>query len=311
MPLAADGGPRAGRARATCSASPSRCWVDGKDPDAKPLPVGQDDGPPPPLLHDRPGRGGARAASAGSSSAGAARSTRAGSSARRPPAVRARFGVRQRGRVRGAAPAWMVNAMVMNHYERPKRFYVRTKIWYTTEPLRAAVPGPRSATAATSATAWPTTCPAMGSRTSTARTWTVPCRRAGDPRRRVAPPRRRDAPDAADADLRADAVRRARLLRRRRAHPYNTIAADPARGARGRSRQRDVRGSAVGVPVAAGELLGARGPRGARARRRGMGCRAARELRRRGARCRRAPVRRMTARSRPPAQPGGPGTERA
>ena len=30
--------------------------------------------------------------------------------------------------------------MVMNHYKRPKRFYVRTKVWYTTEPRTPIVP---------------------------------------------------------------------------------------------------------------------------------------------------------------------------
>jgi hypothetical protein len=34
----------------------------------------------------------------------------------------------------GAAPRWTLTAMVMNHYKKPKSFYVRTRIWYTTEP---------------------------------------------------------------------------------------------------------------------------------------------------------------------------------
>jgi hypothetical protein len=33
----------------------------------------------------------------------------------------------------GSAPAWRLTAMVMNHYKRPKSFYVRTRIYYTTE----------------------------------------------------------------------------------------------------------------------------------------------------------------------------------
>ena len=30
--------------------------------------------------------------------------------------------------------------MVMNHYKRPKDFYVRTKVWYTTEPRKSMMP---------------------------------------------------------------------------------------------------------------------------------------------------------------------------
>ena len=40
----------------------------------------------------------------------------------------------------GKAPAWSLTAMVMNHYKQPKRFYVRTKIWYTTEPRTQVYP---------------------------------------------------------------------------------------------------------------------------------------------------------------------------
>jgi plastocyanin len=30
--------------------------------------------------------------------------------------------------------------MVMNHYKRPKSFYVRTRVWYTTEPRKSIIP---------------------------------------------------------------------------------------------------------------------------------------------------------------------------
>ena len=30
--------------------------------------------------------------------------------------------------------------MVMNHYKRPKNFYVRTRVWYTTEPRKSMMP---------------------------------------------------------------------------------------------------------------------------------------------------------------------------
>ena len=56
-----------------------------------------------------------------------------------PPAVRNRYGVRN-ATLAGTAPEWSVTAMVMNHYQRSKRFYVRTKIWYTTEPREQVYP---------------------------------------------------------------------------------------------------------------------------------------------------------------------------
>jgi hypothetical protein len=40
----------------------------------------------------------------------------------------------------GSAPGWRLTAMVMNHYKRPKSFYVRTKIRYTTEPRKGLAP---------------------------------------------------------------------------------------------------------------------------------------------------------------------------
>ena len=56
-----------------------------------------------------------------------------------PPEVRNRYGVRN-ATLAGTAPEWSVTAMVMNHYQRSKRFYVRTKIWYTTEPREQVYP---------------------------------------------------------------------------------------------------------------------------------------------------------------------------
>jgi len=49
------------------------------------------------------------------------------------PALRARYGITNR-RADGSAPDWRLTAMVMNHYKRPKTFYVRTRVYYTTEP---------------------------------------------------------------------------------------------------------------------------------------------------------------------------------
>ena len=56
-----------------------------------------------------------------------------------PAEQRARYGVRN-ATEQGGAPAWLLTAMVMNHYKKPKRFYVRTKVWYTTEPRQQLYP---------------------------------------------------------------------------------------------------------------------------------------------------------------------------
>jgi plastocyanin len=40
----------------------------------------------------------------------------------------------------GSAPTWRLTAMVMNHYKKPKSFYVRTKVWYTTEKRKPIWP---------------------------------------------------------------------------------------------------------------------------------------------------------------------------
>jgi plastocyanin len=56
-----------------------------------------------------------------------------------PKAFRDRYGIANR-RADGSAPDWRLTAMVMNHYKRPKSFYVRTKIRYTTEPRQGLAP---------------------------------------------------------------------------------------------------------------------------------------------------------------------------
>ena len=52
-----------------------------------------------------------------------------------PKPFRDRYGIANRT-ADGAAPDWRLTAMVMNHYKRPKSFYVRTKVRYTTEPRK-------------------------------------------------------------------------------------------------------------------------------------------------------------------------------
>jgi len=114
--------------------------VDSKDPEAAPLPVnkmmvhhflyftqGRDDGGPGGCLGSQflSGRG--------------EEHPNGRFDAVWPPEQRARYGVHN-VTPEGRAPAWMLTAMVMNHYKRPKRFYVRTKVWYTTEPRQQVYP---------------------------------------------------------------------------------------------------------------------------------------------------------------------------
>jgi hypothetical protein len=40
----------------------------------------------------------------------------------------------------GSAPTWRMTAMVMNHYKRPKSFYIRTRIGYTSEKRKPVLP---------------------------------------------------------------------------------------------------------------------------------------------------------------------------
>jgi hypothetical protein len=114
--------------------------VDSKRPDAKPLPVSKM------MVHhflyfarDRvdPGPGGCLGSGFIAGRGEEHPDGRFG--ALTPPELRARFGIRNQT-PDGKAPRWSVNAMVMNHYKRAKRFYVRTKVWYTTEPRTPVYP---------------------------------------------------------------------------------------------------------------------------------------------------------------------------
>jgi hypothetical protein len=60
-------------------------------------------------------------------------------SKRSSPLFRDKYGINNRLES-GQAPTWSLTAMVMNHYKRPKSFYVRTKVWYTTEPRKSVMP---------------------------------------------------------------------------------------------------------------------------------------------------------------------------
>ncbi len=56
-----------------------------------------------------------------------------------PKSSRGTYGINNR-LADGTAPDWSLTAMVMNHYKRPKSFYVRTRVWYTTEPRKSIIP---------------------------------------------------------------------------------------------------------------------------------------------------------------------------
>jgi hypothetical protein len=55
------------------------------------------------------------------------------------PLFRARYGIENR-KADGTAPDWRLTAMVMNHYKRPKSFYIRTRVYYTTEQRTPMMP---------------------------------------------------------------------------------------------------------------------------------------------------------------------------
>jgi hypothetical protein len=119
--------------------------VDSKNPKAKPLPNSKM------MIHHflyfAPGRIGSEA---GSCWAGAGFISGRGEehpsgkfSHYTPPDARAKYGIPNKT-ADGSAPEWRLVAMVMNHYQRPKDFYVRTKVRYTTEerePVNPVVVG--------------------------------------------------------------------------------------------------------------------------------------------------------------------------
>ena len=55
-----------------------------------------------------------------------------------PRSWRRRYGINNR-LSDGTAPTWNLTAMVMNHYKRPKSFYVRLKVWYVTGERRKSL----------------------------------------------------------------------------------------------------------------------------------------------------------------------------
>ncbi len=231
--------------------------VDSKRPGREAAAGGQDDGPPLPLLRRRARRSAARAGASASGFIGGRGEEHPNGrfDALWPPEQRARYGIHNATRRRRRAGAGRCMTMVMNHYKRPKRFYVRTKVWYTTEPRQQVYPL-TVGNCAHLLNGMSYDVPGGGAPGSTfvgSLDVDGAVQRA-HPRRRLAPSRRRAAPDAAQRDVRPDAVRRQGLLRRRRP-PVQHDPPDPARA--GADRERD-------VPHAAGHPGDRRG--GARAR---------------------------------------------
>lgn len=56
-----------------------------------------------------------------------------------PAGIRRKYGIVNR-KADGTAPDWRLTAMVMNHYKRPKSFYVRARVYYTTEKRKPVMP---------------------------------------------------------------------------------------------------------------------------------------------------------------------------
>jgi hypothetical protein len=114
--------------------------VDSKRPDAKPLPMGKM------MVHHflyfAPGRVDQLPGSCWGSSgfiAGRGEEHPTGGVLRPSSRLsRDRYGINNRLPDR-SAPDWRLTAMVMNHYKRPKSFYVRTRVWYTTDEDRTPV----------------------------------------------------------------------------------------------------------------------------------------------------------------------------
>ena len=115
--------------------------VDSKNPDAKPLPIGKM------MIHHFLYFAAGRVDQAPGSCWGGAgfiggrgeEHPSGDYTKRSSPKFRNKYGINNRN-ADGQAPTWSITAMVMNHYKRPKDFYVRTKVWYTTEPRKSMMP---------------------------------------------------------------------------------------------------------------------------------------------------------------------------
>src|SRR5688572_2628858 len=115
--------------------------VDSKDPNAKPLPIGKM------MIHHflyfAPGRIDQAPGSCWGNSGfigGRGEEHPSGDfTDRSSQAGRDRYGIANM-RPDGTAPDWILTAMVMNHYQKAKSFYVRTRVWYTTEKREPLMP---------------------------------------------------------------------------------------------------------------------------------------------------------------------------
>jgi len=229
--------------------------VDSKDPDAKPLPVAKM------MVHHflyfAPGRVNDAPGSCFSGLGfitGRGEEHPDGRFGKLFPSIfRDRYGIENR-KADGSAPTWRLTAMVMNHYQRVKRFYVRTKIWYTTdrrEPILPMIVGDCSKLANGMSYDVPGG-GAPGSRFVNRTRWTVPAGLNG----RIMGAHSHHHGGATHQTL--SSVSCGRRLYRAQAyhgapdHPYNTIRPilhEPGPIANGTF------GSLTGVPIREGEVL--------------------------------------------------------
>ena len=115
--------------------------VDSKDPDAKPLPIAKM------MVHHflyfAPGttnQGPGSCWGASGFIGGRGEEHPLGRMATELPAsTRRRYGITNRT-ADGRAPDWHLTAMVMNHYKKPKSFFIRTRVHYTTEKRTPVMP---------------------------------------------------------------------------------------------------------------------------------------------------------------------------
>jgi plastocyanin len=112
--------------------------VDSKDPDAKPLPLAKMMVHH--LLYFSPSALGQVPGNCyGLFGLRGEEHPQGGFAAGMPRSLRRRYGMDNR-LANGKAPDWLLVYMVMNHYKRPKSFYVRTKVYYTDAPRTPVMP---------------------------------------------------------------------------------------------------------------------------------------------------------------------------
>ena len=181
-----------------------------------------------------------------------------------PEKYRGKYGIENR-KADGTAPDWRLTAMVMNHYKRPKSFYVRTKVWYTTDEAQGGASGgdrrlrPGGQRHVLRRAGWRQEGLQLREQERLDRPLQRPHARG-----RLSPSRRRQVPDAREPHLRPAALQGARLPRHRRP-PLQHDPPHPPRARPGRKRElRQRHGHPGGRGRGAAPRGGARQPQPAR-----------------------------------------------